>query len=311
MVEALHILFIDHQGHPAPLTECFYATASRRLSSTLNDRYPPSTRTEVDSAYCPHCLSYHDATSAAQKTFCPKPTCQKCPLCITSPVSIVADEGSLRFRCFQCDWKSDLQTPLAGDDKVEWARAAEELGSLLTQERNKGKASIVEYSNTLSASWDASVAENTNRDRPIRKKADSGLSSIEILEKELKEKRDARYHVSSAPLPAPWIRKPVSEAENPSATPPTASDMASYSDLVRGFQSLNTCVDSQSLLPLPTMLRPRRSRRCRAELAEGRPGILLKPKLNPLEGDSSLRSGHGLWWRKVSCHALGLCIVLN
>ena len=53
------------------------------------------------------------------------------------------------------------------------------------------------------------------------------------------------------------------------------------------------------LLPLPVPLRPRKSRRCRAELAEGRPGILVKPKLNPLEGDTSLRTGHGQWWKKV------------
>jgi hypothetical protein len=53
------------------------------------------------------------------------------------------------------------------------------------------------------------------------------------------------------------------------------------------------------LLPLGVPLRARKSRRDRAELAEGRPGILLKPKLNPLEGDSSLRTGHGNWWKKV------------
>jgi hypothetical protein len=35
-------------------------------------------------------------------------------------------------------------------------------------------------------------------------------------------------------------------------------------------------------------------------LDEGRPGILVKPKLNPLEGDSSLRGGHVQWWKKNS-----------
>merc|ERR1740124_434648 len=53
-------------------------------------------------------------------------------------------------------------------------------------------------------------------------------------------------------------------------------------------------------LPIPIPLRPRKSRRCRAELKEGRPGILVKPKLNPLEGDTSLRSGHGQWYKKDS-----------
>ena len=47
-------------------------------------------------------------------------------------------------------------------------------------------------------------------------------------------------------------------------------------------------------------LRAHKSRRCKVEVNEGKPGILLKPKLNPLEGDSSLRSGHGQWWKKDS-----------
>jgi hypothetical protein len=61
----------------------------------------------------------------------------------------------------------------------------------------------------------------------------------------------------------------------------------------------------ETLLPHPIPLRPRKSRRCRAEIAESRPGILVKPKLNPLEGDSSLRTGHGQWWKKV-CHCYNL-----
>jgi hypothetical protein len=61
----------------------------------------------------------------------------------------------------------------------------------------------------------------------------------------------------------------------------------------------NTAGSIETLLPLSIPLRPRKSRRCRAELAESRPGILVKPKLNPLEGDSSLRTGHGQWWKKV------------
>lgn len=53
------------------------------------------------------------------------------------------------------------------------------------------------------------------------------------------------------------------------------------------------------MLPLPVPLRVRNSIRCRAEMAQGRPGILLKPKINPLDGDSSVRSGQGQWWKKV------------
>ena len=60
-----YVLYVDHEKHPAPLSMCYHATGARRLSSTV-DRYPPATLTEVDSAYCPQCLSYHDAASAAR-----------------------------------------------------------------------------------------------------------------------------------------------------------------------------------------------------------------------------------------------------
>lgn len=60
-----YVLYVDHAGHPAPLSLTFHATGARRLSSPVS-RYPPATLTEVDAAYCPQCLSYHDAASAAR-----------------------------------------------------------------------------------------------------------------------------------------------------------------------------------------------------------------------------------------------------
>ena len=60
-----YVLYVDHALHPAPLSMCYHATGARRLSSAV-DRFPPATLTEVDSAYCPQCLSYHDASSAAR-----------------------------------------------------------------------------------------------------------------------------------------------------------------------------------------------------------------------------------------------------
>jgi len=53
-----------------------------------------------------------------------------------------------------------------------------------------------------------------------------------------------------------------------------------------------------SLLPTFMPLQAKISRRCKREVKLGRPGILLKPKVNPLEGDSFLRAGHGQWNKK-------------
>ncbi len=63
--------------------------------------------------------------------------------------------------------------------------------------------------------------------------------------------------------------------------------------------SNNYVQQQQQPLPVPLALRPRLVRRCVEEMKAGRPGILIKPKVNPLEGDTSLRYGHGQWWKKV------------
>lgn len=76
---------------------------------------------------------------------------------------------------------------------------------------------------------------------------------------------------------------------------PTANQIAAQMTL-----TTTTPQSRSDLFPLPVSYRARVSRRCRAELAAGRTGILVKPKLNPLEGDTSLRAGHGQWWKKDS-----------
>lgn len=68
----------------------------------------------------------------------------------------------------------------------------------------------------------------------------------------------------------------------------------------------------RDLRPLRKPLLTKRSRRCLRDVAAGRPGILLKPKLNPLEGDSSLRAHVGKWWQKdaSAVHFLPQAVVL-
>ncbi len=64
------------------------------------------------------------------------------------------------------------------------------------------------------------------------------------------------------------------------------------------ISTINT-LGNEILMPIPVKLRSRAVRRDCKELASGKPGILVKPKVNPLEGDSSLRYGQGQWWKKV------------
>jgi hypothetical protein len=76
---------------------------------------------------------------------------------------------------------------------------------------------------------------------------------------------------------------------------PTAQQVAAQMAVTTATPRLRS-----DLLPLPVPFHARVSRRCLAEQAAGKTGILVKPKLNPLEGDSSLRAGHGQWYKKDS-----------
>jgi len=56
---------------------------------------------------------------------------------------------------------------------------------------------------------------------------------------------------------------------------------------------------SSTLFPLPISMLPKITKRCTMELSKGKPGILIKSKINPLDGDTtSSRTGHGQWWKK-------------
>lgn len=119
--------------------------------------------------------------------------------------------------------------------------------------------------------------------------------SVEALESAIQTKKESLN--SNAVLGGQQLQRISLESEQ---TLDTAMKGVSIESIA--LQALNAAPTRSmaDLLPLSVPLRSRKSTRCRADLAEGKPGILLKPKLNPLEGDSSLRTGHGQWWKKDS-----------
>lgn len=140
-----------------------------------------------------------------------------------------------------------------------------------------------------------------------RRKADGpGGWSVESLETAMSKRREEE----KASVVAPMVKGievqrlslsdsvNVEDDDGPQSTRPNAERGCAQAVLGPGMAASSAAMGK--LYPLSVPLRPRKSRRCRAELAAGRTGILIKPKLNPLEGDSSLRSGHGQWWKKDS-----------
>lgn len=83
-----------------------------------------------------------------------------------------------------------------------------------------------------------------------------------------------------------------------------------YEHLLRQLTiSSSNRANQKTLLPVPVKLRTRAVMRDCRELASGKPGILVKPKVNPLEGDSSLRYGQGQWWKKVGHHNISYILL--
>lgn len=309
-----HVLYVDHQGHPAPLSMCYHATASRRLASAV-ERQPPSTLTEVDSAFCPQCLAFHDATSAATLGFCPKASCRLCPVC-RSIASIGVDEESSSsdclYKCGLCDWTSrqcSLVTRITVGsngvvDKDDLEKASEELLAQWTERRMQRDQEAEDHYKTMLQTLEGMAKEQVKGQRSTfswlptanarRKDGPEGWS-VESLEDSLLD----RKKLVSASL-AETVGGQELQATSlfvDQVLDESLQGKSVESVLLQG--GATPSVSLESLLPLPVPLRPRKSRRCRAELAEGRPGILVKPKLNPLEGDSSLRTGHAQWWKKV------------
>jgi dynactin 4 len=321
------VLYIDHQGHPAPLSLSYHATASRRLASSVN-RHPPSTVVEVDSAYCPQCLSFHDATTAANLGYCPKPSCRLCPICQSvATVSITAvkvneddndDNAIASYKCGRCDWNSvscGLQTSVNGG--IATTASAEDLEEATNKLHEQWKTILEQRNQTAEEHYKSMLSTLTGlaKDQVKGLRSTSGFStttsryfsttkrrtdgpegwSVKALEDSVQQRQELYATASQQPVGGESPLLVSLEVEAPLALPGASAD----SILLQQHEHDDDALTMAGLLPLPIPLRPRKSRRCRAELAEGRPGILLKPKLNPLEGDSSLRTGHGQWWKKV------------
>jgi len=234
------------------------------------------------------------------------------------------------YKCGNCQWSSiECGVTSNADKLLEYPTDKEDSTKEKELEKQRSIA-IVEISKQLEVCYQQKIEEKNKsgdelfnsitkmwtqreQDEQRRKRMIIGTSSLstrgthsssssswsmETLEKSLLEKKKE--------LDSPYIA--VEEGSNPvkeeddkmdesiiSKDIPTAQQVAA--------QMILTTTTPQSrpdLFPLPVPYRARVSRRCRAELAAGRTGILVKPKLNPLEGDTSLRAGHGQWWKKDS-----------
>lgn len=340
------VLYIDHAKHLTPLALAYHATASRHLTTGRTDVIPPSTLVEVDSAYCPRCLTYCDAASASLG-FCQVDlessslvSCKECPLCF-SPLAVSIDpvksEGvsddeqhlTCHYLCGYCKWSSQECGIISNADKlIEYvtdptdpsreadfekqrqqvvADVSKQLEYCLRERIQKKNQAGDDIFKSLTNTWAKKEKDEDRRRRLGLALVDDVTNSkgqawsLDVLEQSLKEKKNNLTSLYTLDATSVGFTSSAidDEIDNPSnilqSALPTSQQVAAQMAISTTVPSLRS-----DLLPLPVPFRVRVNRRCLAEQAAGKTGILVKPKLNPLEGDSSLRAGHGQWFKKDS-----------
>lgn len=237
------------------------------------------------------------------------------------------EEKSCYYKCGYCSWTSKecniaVDLHLAEDGSVgkeQVAKAAEELGAAVQERVAAGDKAAEENFHNVVGAWGKAAKEEVRRQAQgnVVVSARRGLASdgpegwsIDTLEESIRTKQEkAKLAATEIVGGHALVRIPLQGTEEKGDF--SLDDVAPESIVLQAVATSGTPLSRKDLYPLPISLRSRKSRRCRAELADGRPGILVKPKLNPLEGDSSLRTSHGQWWKKVRFSDLSRLVSAN
>ncbi len=340
------VVWADAQGWWAPLTHLFYSNASRCLVSA----HPESSVEEVESFYCPHCLTYFaEAEAATSGHRCPR--CFDCPTCTSALVIVRVDGGkenkgeeeeeegskAYGFQCGCCRWSSAqalglvettpeallTTTSKATADAPQDTRFQALLGQLkqrameVARDRQfRGRRLLHQ---TMSSAGAAATAGGTT----------ARWYLADLAKKEAQQAAEAAAtHDDVARTAVLYgLLDEASEkeagwdglsAEAHDRVYPPFLHLSALDTVTRATQRQAACTLHQptttaALYPLRRALATKRSRRCRQDVEAGRPGILLKPKINPLEGDSSMRTNIGKWWQKdvSAIHVLPFLSVLQ
>jgi len=165
--------------------------------------------------------------------------------------------------------------------------------NLLNRESGSGSGSSSE-------NHSGRIANKIMREEEKKDSASSSNWSVEALEHSITQRR--QYITEEVNKNVSSVRHSIITIHDDIQLESNSSDRISVLDPIQMAkqETVSSSSSHTHALPVPLCLRPRVVRRCVKELEAGRPGILVKPKVNPLEGDSSLRYGHGQWFKKDS-----------
>ncbi|KAF0698257.1 Aste57867_11114 [Aphanomyces stellatus] len=293
-------------GRPYPLSELYWSDTCKKIVCP----WPTCSLQEIDSYFCRFQMDNLPSKEAgayknrSARTFA-------CPDCKSTLQTLKHDEKYLFF-CAHCRWDSEAMLTDEDPDTLMMVANARERDEhvfdvLLAHYQQKSQAA----SNQLLASKRASAHSSSSRYLkpllPMRHTAPPQLGwKMEHLEAKLRATAATAVTGIDAALQKKCDDKFPSHVVFDDRTDDAAacaaeSDMSKVSTLAQR----NLCTpllqtrDVGALFPSRPDLRVKRSWRCVESMANGQPGILIKPQINPMTGDSSMVVAAS-WWKKAT-----------
>ncbi|KAF1783555.1 Regulator of chromosome condensation 1/beta-lactamase-inhibitor protein II [Phytophthora cactorum] len=297
VVDGVCVRYACKCGHLTPVSSLFFSETCEKLVCRL----PQCSVEEFESYYCGNLLvnlSSKEASMYQNRSS----RCFSCPTCETT-LSTAIHEQRYFFLCAHCRWDS-LELGLVDDDPDALIMTA------ITRERQAAHEDVFQ---TLHSHYTTFSSSSANRGTAAALSSSSGASfgrssSLQLLADSMKElqrehqmkkfrlQRMAemggwKYDQALAKVQEKekWLLQQRREHQWPELTKQLAKrDMGEVSTAPTTTESVGSVPCADKLFPSRPLLRVKRTWRCVESIERGTAGILVKPQISPMSGDSSL-----------------------
>ncbi|KAG6613693.1 dynactin light chain p62 subunit [Phytophthora cinnamomi] len=336
-VDGVRVRYACKCGHLAPVSALFFSETSEKLVCRL----PGCSVEEFESYYCGNLLVNLPSKEASMYQN-RSSRCFSCPACETAlSTAFHESKQRFFFLCAHCRWDS-LELGLADDDPdalvmtaiTRERQAAHEdvfqalhshystLSSSSSGGNTLASASGAAFGRSSSLQLLADSMKELQREHQMKKfrlqrmaemggwKYDQALAKVQEKEQWLLEqRREHQWPELQKQLSALQTQGTSWGDDTPEKTRETLEKLAQKSEMgevstlhQRLLNPLDQSREADRLFPSRPLLRVKRTWRCVESIERGTAGILVKPQISPMSGDSSLPVSAS-WFKKANLAA--------
>ncbi|EEY69247.1 uncharacterized protein PITG_05458 [Phytophthora infestans T30-4] len=314
VVDGVCVRYACKCGHLAPVSSLFFSETCEKLVCRL----PRCSVEEFESYYCGNLLVNLPSKEASMYQN-RSSRCFSCPTCETA-LSTAIHEQRYFFLCGHCRWDS-LELGLVDDDPDALIMTA------ITRERQAAHEDVFQtlhshYATLSSLQLLADSMKELQREHQMKKfrlqrmsemggwKYDQALAKVQEKEQWLlQQRREHQWPELTKQLAALQIQGTSWGQDTPEKTREMLENLSQKREMgevstlhQRLLNPLDQSRDADKLFPSRPLLRVKRTWRCVESIKRGTAGILVKPQISPMSGDSSLPVSAS-WFKKANLAA--------